>query len=47
MSGEYSHCICETGKRNYHGKTGKIRELEGPRQGWKANIKMNLKEIWI
>jgi len=39
--------MCETERRNYHGKTKKIREPEGPRHGWKANIKVDLKEMWI
>jgi hypothetical protein len=44
MSGEYKQCTCETGRRNFHEKTGKIRELESPSHGWKVNIKVDLKK---
>jgi hypothetical protein len=34
-------------KRELSWENGKIRELDGPRHGWKANIKVDLKEMWI
>jgi hypothetical protein len=42
MSGEYSQCTCETGRRYFHGNSGKKRELEDPTHGWKANIKADI-----